>query len=292
MVLTGALARRILILRPRIRMSIYTCPNCGLASTNFSAYCPACRTRIAEALPSLPSGPPRIGIGPAPVANEFPPIHASAAEVPAPVSLPERDAIPSGGLARGILPSMSGSIAAACAILFVGVAVLDLTGIIPREQVFVWFGLSYEGVLGHGRVYQFLTAPLLHASFFSLVFNMLALITLGPALEQTLGRLRYLQLSALSGATSMIVFLFLTRETGQVDWGYSDILLGIFVAQAVYFPEQKVMVYGIFPLKTQYTVILMAAIVLYGSASERGGPAELAHFAGAAAVWLHLRRRR
>jgi membrane associated rhomboid family serine protease len=152
------------------------------------------------------------------------------------------------------------------------------------------FGLSYQGVLIQGRLYQFLTAPFIHASPFALVFNMLALITLGPAVERTLGAMRYLQVSAVSYVGSIALFLLLTRETHDVTWGYSPILFGIFVVQAVYFPEERVMVYGLFPLKMKYTVILMGAIALYSSAEAQStGASGLASFGGAAAVWLYLK---
>lgn len=220
------------------------------------------------------------------------PISPPAPEVLPRASLLRPDSIGVEPLASRLSHTISFAIAATCVVVFVSVAALDIADIVPREQVFLRFGLSYDGVLGHWRVYQFVTAPLLHGGFFQLIFNMLALITLGPNVEKALGRVRYLELSAISGFASMAVFLMLTRETGQIGFGYSDVLFGVFVAQAVYFPEQTVMVYGVFPMKMKYTVVVLAAIVLYTSASQRGGVPELAHFAGAATVWFYLRRQK
>jgi membrane associated rhomboid family serine protease len=190
------------------------------------------------------------------------------------------------------MQTLSFLIVVACTVIFIVIALVDGVGAVPREQILLRFGLSYDGAIGQLRLYQFLTAPFLHTSLFALVFNMLALITLGPAVERTLGTLRYLQVSGLSYLSSMALFLLLTRRTGDVAWGYSDVLFGLLVAQAVYFPEERVMVYGLFPLKMKYTAILMAAIVLYSSAARHSGAAKLTSFAGAAAVWIYLKRLR
>ena len=138
-----------------------------------------------------------------------------------------------------------------CATVFIAVQLLDVVGVMPRERVVWLFGLSYEGVIGQGRLYQFFTAPFLHATFLDLLFNMLALITLGPAVERTLGKVQFLKLSALSAMASMIAFLLLSPRSA-VAVGYSDVMFGVFVAQAVFFPDQTVMVYGVFPLKMRF----------------------------------------
>ena len=52
--------------------------------------------------------------------------------------------------------------------------------------------------VAHGQVYRLLTAAFLHAGLLHIGSNMIALLSLGPALEAALGRVRYLTLYLLS----------------------------------------------------------------------------------------------
>jgi membrane associated rhomboid family serine protease len=271
-------------------MTLYNCPTCGIALATLSAYCPGCRTRLAESVAGGAFHSALITLEPQTSPTEPPPLPQIEAHPMAPFPMPEPAPISAFAGARRTLSLL---IVVLCVVTFLAIGLLDAVGTIPRVQILLRFGLSYQGVLIQGRLYQFLTAPFIHANVFALVFNMLALITLGPAVERTLGAMRYLQVSVVSYVGSIALFLLLTREANDVAWGYAPILFGIFVVQAVYFPEERVMVYGLFPLKMKYTVILMGAIALYSSAqAQRRSASGLASFGGAAAVWLYLKRLR
>ena len=102
-------------------------------------------------------------------------------------------------------------------------------------------GSAYDGnihaVIGvaHGQEYRLLTSAFLHEQGFGgfgplhIIFNMWALILVGPALERLLGRLRFLSVylfSALGGA----VMFYLLAPVNELGLGASGAIFGLFGA--------------------------------------------------------------
>jgi membrane associated rhomboid family serine protease len=186
--------------------------------------------------------------------------------------------------------SLSLLIVGLCVAIFLAVAFLGLAGISSRQATMSVLGLSYAGVVQHHWFFQFLTAPLLHVNLTHLLFNMLSLWMLGPGVEDRLGRTRYIVFSMLCALSSMAGSLLLNWGTGSIVYGYSGIIFGILVAQAMYFPDSIIAFYGFFPLKMKYAVLIMGGVELYLTiAPEAGGIAHSAHLFGALAAFLYLR---
>lgn len=85
-----------------------------------------------------------------------------------------------------------------------------------------------------GQYYRLITAAFLHSpsSLLHILFNMVALYSLGPALEQVLGHLRFLALyivSALGGTAASYVFL----PPNGTSLGASTAIFGLFAAYIV-----------------------------------------------------------
>ena len=88
----------------------------------------------------------------------------------------------------------------------------------------------------------------------------------------------------------MVGFLVFNWGTGRIAVGYSGIIFGILVAQAMYFPNNVIAIFAFFPLKMKYAVFLLGTIELYLTLSpERGGIAHAAHLFGALAAFIYLR---
>ena len=191
------------------------------------------------------------------------------------------------GRSRG---SVSLGIVAVCVAAFVVIALLDRAGVVSREHVVQFFGLSYVGVVQRLWIHQLLTAPLIHGGVAHLLFNMLALWMLGPGVETAIGRRRYIFFSILCAVSSMVGFLVFNWGTGRIAVGYSGIIVGILVAQAMYFPNNVIAIFAFFPLKMKYAVLLLGTIELYLTLSpEGGGIAHAAHLFGALAAFIYLR---
>ena len=191
---------------------------------------------------------------------------------------------------RRSLGSISLVIMGICTALFLGVAVLDATGAVTRRDALTFLGLSYVGLFELHWLHQFVTAPLLHAGVAHLLFNMLSLWMLGPSVEKSLGKRNYVVFSALCAGASMGGFLLLNWGTGAVVTGYSGVIFGILVAQALLFPERRIAVFAFFPLKMKHAALLLGAVELYLTVSpESGGVAHAAHLFGAAAALGYLK---
>ena len=106
---------------------------------------------------------------------------------------------------------------------------LAMVGLFPDSALHQVIGVS------QGQWYRLLTSAFLHEQGFSgfgpahIIFNMWALIIVGPPLERLLGRVRYLAvylLSALGGS----VFFYFVAPVNEVALGASGAIFGLFGA--------------------------------------------------------------
>ena len=176
-----------------------------------------------------------------------------------------------------------------CTAGFLVTAMLGVTGICDRQEITSFLGLSYVGVFQQYWVHQLVTAPLMHANITHLLFNMLSLWMLGPGVEKVLGRRRYVLFSFFCAAASMAGWLLFNWGTGSIAVGYSGVIFGILVAQAVFFPDDIIALFAFFPLKMKYAVLLLGAVEFYLTVSpEDQGIAHAAHVFGAVAAFVYL----
>jgi membrane associated rhomboid family serine protease len=186
--------------------------------------------------------------------------------------------------------SLSMQVVYVCAGLFLAVAVVDLLNLSSRRQSIEFLGLSYTGLVRHCRLHQLVTAPLIHGGVSHLLFNMLSLWMLGPSVERVLGLRRYIVLSAVCAAASMLGFLLLSWGTERIVLGYSGVIFGILVAQAVYFPNMVIVLCAFFPMRVKHAVMLFMAVEIYLTISpESGGISNVAHLFGGLAALCYLR---
>lgn len=177
-----------------------------------------------------------------------------------------------------------------CVAFYVMTGMLTALWVFDRQALVTSLGLSYPGIFDHLWLFQFITAPLLHANLTHLLFNMLSLWMLGPDVEDVLGKRRYLLFSIVCALCSMGGFLLFDHGRGQVVLGYSGVIFGILVAQAIYFPDRRLLLY-VFPVKMRHAVLILGAVELYLCiAPEEGGDiAHAAHLFGGLAAYVMLR---
>jgi len=176
-----------------------------------------------------------------------------------------------------------------CVAVFLATELLHRSGAVSLDTLYSYLALSHEGVLRHGRVYQFITAPLLHGDVGHLLFNMLALWMLGPGVERVLGRGRYVRFSILCALCSMLGQFLVSWGGEYYALGYSGVIFGILVGQAIYFPDH-IIILMFFPMRMRHAAILLAAVELYLTVSQPGsGIAHAAHLFGGVAAFVYLR---
>ena len=185
--------------------------------------------------------------------------------------------------------SFSIRIAYACLGLLLSAALLELSRILSHSHAVFFLGLSCSGLFHRGWPHRFLTAPPLHSRMIHLPLNMPSLWMLGCGVETTRGQRRYVRFSALCAACSMVGFLSLNWGTGGVVVGYSGVIFGILVAQAVFIRNKITFVY-FFPLRVKSVAVLLAGLGLYATAIPGSGDTSHGtHLFGAGAAFCCLR---
>ncbi len=169
------------------------------------------------------------------------------------------------------------------------VLLLDRAGLVSQRQVLAQLGFSYAGVVRGWGLHRFLTAAFLHGNFSHLIFNLLCLWMLGRSVEGLMGGGRYLLFSALCAVSGFLGYLLCHWGSGGGVTGYSGIVFGLLVAQAIYFPNNRLNFFGRFPMPVKFAVLLLGAIELYLTISpDEGGVANAALLFGGLGALLYF----
>ena len=161
------------------------------------------------------------------------------------------------------------------------------------ERFVLFFGQVPLFVVKRLFVWQFVTYMFLHGSFFHLLFNMLLLWFLGPRLEYRWGSARFLKFYFIVGIGSGLfhfVLAWLTQRPEVALIGASGALYGILLAWALYWPNDRLLLYGIFPVQVKFLVIVLALFAFFSSAGGGGGDiSHITHLGGLVVALLYLK---
>ena len=139
------------------------------------------------------------------------------------------------------------------------------------------------------------TAVFLHGSYLHIIFNMLFLVVFGPAVERTLGSLRFTGFYLACGVLAGLAQIFAAPGSHVPEIGASGAIAGVLGAYILLFPAntiQTVIPVGCLPLFVRLPAIFVigvwAAVQFvhgFGSVdaragSEDGGVAYFAHIGG------------
>lgn len=156
---------------------------------------------------------------------------------------------------------------------FLAPALLELLVFIPRLIVV--------------RPWSIVTYMFLHGSLTHILFNMLGLFFFGSRVEARLGERRFITLYLLSGITGALASLVFTPGAAVI--GASAGVFGVMLAFAMFWPREKIYIWGILPVEARVLVIVTTALALYsGFAGRGGGVAHFAHLGGYLGAWVYL----
>lgn len=133
------------------------------------------------------------------------------------------------------------------------------------------------------RWWQPITYMLLHANFEHLFFNMFALWMFGYVLENFWGTRRFVAYYLLCGVGAGVFSLLvaLLSGSGAPSVGASGAVYGILLAFGMMFPNERIYLYFLMPIKAKWFVIGYAAIELFqGIFLTNDGVAHFAHLGG------------
>lgn len=139
------------------------------------------------------------------------------------------------------------------------------------------------------RPWTLVSYMFLHAGLSHILFNMLGLFFFGPRLEARLGSRAFLGLyfiSGIAGALATFAFSFSTPIIGA-----SAGVFGVMLAFAMFWPRERIYIWGVLPIEARWMVVGMTVLALVGSRSSASGIAHFAHLGGFAGGWLFLKVR-
>lgn len=127
-------------------------------------------------------------------------------------------------------------------------------------------------------VWQYLSYQFMHASFDHIFFNMFALWMFGTVLEQVWGTRRFIIYYLICGIGAGLVNTLLSPYPTV---GASGAIYGILLAFGMLFPNEKIYLYFLVPIKAKWFVIGYGAIELFeGVFRSSDGIAHFAHLGG------------
>jgi membrane associated rhomboid family serine protease len=167
-----------------------------------------------------------------------------------------------------------------------------LFGSVDRGGKLVYLYLIPDYVLQAGAWWQVVTYMFVHASWGHIFFNMLALFLFGIQLERHMGSTEFLFYYFACGIGAGLVTVVFNSATGQgmiPVVGASGAIYGLLLAFAAFFPDARIFVFGILPIRAPIAVAGYAGIEIVSQLiNPRSGVAHLAHLSGLAFGYLYL----
>ncbi|MCE2422685.1 MAG: rhomboid family intramembrane serine protease [Gemmatimonadetes bacterium] len=141
------------------------------------------------------------------------------------------------------------------------------------------------------RPWSPVTYMFVHVGFFHLLFNMIVLFFFGPMLEARWGSRFFTCYYLVAGVGGALISLPLRSLTGPADIiGASGAVYGLLMAFAMNWPDRRIYLYFMFPIKAKWLVLGLGLIALLSAASgTNDGVAHWAHLGGLLTGWIHLR---
>jgi membrane associated rhomboid family serine protease len=180
---------------------------------------------------------------------------------------------------------------ATVALIVVNVVVF-LAMYLSRGVIVRYLALTPVLVVQNREWWQVITYMFLHAGFWHIGFNMLALYMFGVPLERHLGSGEFLLFYFVAGIGAGLATLVVNWYTGLgyvPVVGASGAIFGVLLAFATYFPDTRILLFFFIPMRAPTAVLVFAGIELvFLLTNTRNGVAHLTHLAGLAFAWLYL----
>lgn len=129
------------------------------------------------------------------------------------------------------------------------------------------------------------TYMFVHANFEHILWNMLGLFFLGPRVEIRLGETRFIGLYFAGGITGGLMSILVNGVTpdGRLIGiiGASGAIFAVFLAYAMFWPRDRLLIWGIIPMPAMVLVAILTLISLVGGTG-------IGHFEPGVAHWGHL----
>lgn len=172
-------------------------------------------------------------------------------------------------------------------LLIINVSIFVMTYMLDPNNTFFlpWFSVFPINLITSVQIWRPITYQFLHGNFWHIFGNMLALYFFGPMLERQWGSKKFLTFYIICGAVGGVLYSLLVliniMSVGFL-FGASGAILGILAAASILFPNLRVYVFGVFPLKLFVLAIIFAAWSIMSMYRGENTGGEVAHLAGMA----------
>ena len=166
-------------------------------------------------------------------------------------------------------------------LLILNAVVFLLEYLLPVNE---WFALRANWWT-HLKFGQLFTYMFVHASVSHIFLNMLTLFFIGPTVERTVGSYRFFVLYYISGILGGLGWSLLARDPGATCVGASGAVMGVLGAFGALYPQAKLLLWFILPVRAWVLVGCLIAWELFETVTDdhSGGIANAAHLVGAIA---------
>lgn len=169
-------------------------------------------------------------------------------------------------------------------LLLINVIVFIGQQIIPvLTEYIALFGIR----TGYFKPYQLFTYMFAHADFGHIFWNMLALIFMGPIVEEFWGSKKFLffYMAAGLGAAvfNVLLDLFFGVGTFSLMIGASGAVYGVMTAFGILFSEMEIRIFFFIPIKAKFLVLILGSLAIiqgFGGHGAGDGVAHLTHLGG------------
>ena len=154
------------------------------------------------------------------------------------------------------------------------------------------FALNPVDVIYKFKIWQLVTYMFLHDpySIMHILFNMIFLWMFGVELEREWGTKEFLKYYFITGIGAGIINMLLTGISATPTIGASGAIYGIMLAYALKYPDRKIYVYMLFPVKLKYFMGFLILVQFFSTFSPYSdGIAHAAHLGGIIIGYVYLK---
>jgi membrane associated rhomboid family serine protease len=201
-----------------------------------------------------------------------------------------------------ITPGIKLLLIANAAVFILQALIYNFSGPLAYQRMLMWLGLVPAAVTHGLRIWQPFTYLFLHDvhNFWHIFMNMFMLWMFGRDLEVVWGRTRFLRYYFLTGVSAGLInvlvktvpVLFGAAPSLIPTIGASGAVFGILIANAVLFPDRRIIMFPIpIQMRMRTFVTIMIALEFFGTIGSGGDNiSHVCHLGGILVGYLYLRR--
>ena len=172
----------------------------------------------------------------------------------------------------------------------VNFVIFILQSISASENLFFpLFGLVPKLVWSELMLWQPLTYMFLHGGVWHVLINMFVLWMFGSELERLWGKNKFIKFYFFTGIGAGIVTMLFSYNSIIPIVGASGAVYGILLAYGFIYPNRKIYLYGIIPIKSIWFVIAVGLLAFISSINNNSNISHLTHLSGMVVAYFILK---